>query len=112
MPVLAPETSLETGLVAAYTAADSGGDTFVNDGKTLLHLKNTDGSPTTVTVTAESSSLEVPGYGTVTKADAVTVQAATTEEFLGPFPVIAFGRVCAVGYSSVTALTVAVVRLP
>lgn len=111
MPVLAPEKIDEDGLVATYTSADAGGDTFVNDGRTVLNLKNTDASPTTVTVTAESASTEKPGYGTLTKADAVTVMAATTEEFLGPFPVIAFGRICAVGYSSVTALTVAVLRV-
>lgn len=111
MPVLAPEKIDENGLLATYTAADAGGDTFVNDGRTVLHMKNTDASPTTVTVTAETATTEKPGYGTLTKANAVTVMAATTEEFLGPFPAIAFGAVGAVTYSSVTALTVAVLKI-
>lgn len=111
MPVLAPEKIDEDGLVATYTSADAGGDTFVNDGRTVLHLKNTDASPTTVTVTAETASTEKPGYGTLTKANAVTVMAATTEEFLGPFPGIAFGAVASITYSSVTALTVAVLKI-
>ncbi len=111
MPLLATEKSDEDGLVATYTAAAAGGDTFVNDGRTILHLKNTDGSPTTVTVTAETPTTQKPGYGTLTKADAVTIMAATSEEFLGPFPGIAFGKVGVISYSSVTALTVAVLGL-
>ena len=111
MPLLATEKIDEDGLVATYTAADVGGDTIVNDGRTVLHLKNTDASPTTVTVTAETATTEKPGYGTLTKANAVTVMAATSEEFLGPFPAIAFGTVGVISYSSVTALTVAVLRI-
>ena len=112
MPVLAPQKIDEDGLLATYTAADVGGDTFVNDGRTVLHLKNTDASTTTVTVTAETATTEKPGFGTLTKANAATTVAATTgEEFLGPFPGIAFGATGVVTYSSVTALTVAVLRI-
>ncbi len=112
MPLLATEKIGESGLTATYTAADVGGDTIVNDGRTFLHLKNTDASPATVTVTAEIATTEKPGYGTLTKANAaVTVPATTGERFLGPFPAIAFGRVGVLSYDSVTALTVAVLRI-
>lgn len=113
MPALATETIDEDGLEATYNTADAGGDTFTNDGKTFLHLKNTDASPSTVTVAAAVSSTEKPGFGTLSKADAQVVVAATNgEEFLGPFPSSAFGPNPSIAYSSVTALTVAVLRIP
>lgn len=112
MPLLAVEKVVESGLIATYTAADAGGDTFINDGRTILNVKNASGSPITVTVAVESASTEKAGYGTVTKAAAVAVIAATTgEEFMGPFPGTAFGVLCAVTYSDVTTLTVAVLKI-
>ena len=38
-----------TALTAAYSAVDAVGDKFVNDGRTIVAFKNTDGSPVTVT---------------------------------------------------------------
>ncbi len=111
MPLLAREQIDEDGLVATYNAADVGGDTFDNDGRTVLHIKNGGGGPLTVTVTAESATTRKPGYGQLTKANAETAVAAAGEEFLGPFPTIAFGVVGAITYSGVTSLTLAVLRI-
>lgn len=111
MPALDTQTIAEDGLDASYDSADAGGDTFDNDGRTFLHLKNTDASPSTVTVAPTTSSTSKPGFGVLTKADAEVIVGATDEAFLGPFPVSAFGVVSGVAYSSVTALTVAVLRI-
>lgn len=110
MPLIPTETVVESGLDATYTAADVGGDTIVNDGRTILHLKNTDAAPSTVTVTAENTSTSKPGWGDLAKANAQVVVPATDERFLGPFPPNAFGQVGVLSYSSVTALTIAVLR--
>ena len=111
MALIAAEKILESGLTATYTAANAGGDTIANDGRVFLHLKNADASATTVTVTTKTATTEKPGFGTLTKANAVTTIAATSDEFLGPFPAIAFGLVGAITYTSVTSLTVAVLRI-
>ena len=111
MPALAPEKVTEAGLVATYTAANAGGDTFENDGKTIIHAKNGSGSPITVTVAAETAATEKAGFGTLTKANAAMSVAAGGEEFLGPFPTIAFGRIADLTYSDVTSLTIAVLRI-
>ncbi|MGH7954754.1 MAG: hypothetical protein ACREOZ_02210 [Gloeomargaritales cyanobacterium] len=38
-----------TGLTAAYSAVTSGGDSFINDGRTVVAFKNTDAGAVTVT---------------------------------------------------------------
>ncbi len=111
MPLLPTEKIVESGLIATYTAADVGGDTFKNDGLTILHVKNDSVSPITVTVTAEQPTTEKPGFGTLSKSDAVAVIGATSDEFIGPFPGIAFGLLGAITYTDVTTLTVAVLRI-
>ncbi len=37
---------------AGFVSADAGGDTFTNDGKTMLYAKNTSGAGRTITVAA------------------------------------------------------------
>lgn len=110
MPLIATQTIDEDGLDATYSSADVGGDTFVNDTKTFLHLKNGDASPTTVTVAAAVSTTQKPGFGELSKADAQVVVGATDEAFLGPFPASAFGPTPGIAYSSITSLTLAVLR--
>lgn len=111
MPALTPEQVLESGLAATYNTPDIGGDTIENDGKTILHVINADASPTTVTVAAETATTRKPGFGQLTKPNAESIVAAGTDEFIGPFPTIAFGRVAAIAYTNVTAITVAVLRV-
>jgi hypothetical protein len=105
----------ESGLTATYNAANAGGDEFVNDGMIILHIKNTDGSEHTVTVTAQNTSETVPGYGSMTKSNAsVAVPATTGERFLGPFPIRGFNDTngkCQITYTSATGMTVAVLRV-
>jgi len=50
----------------ALTAAASGGDTFVNDGKTILEITNGDASPMTLTITGQNcifKDVVVSNYG-------------------------------------------------
>lgn len=111
MPLLPRETIDENGLLATYTAADVGGDTFDNDGDTFLHVKNGGGAPITVTVTPEQPTTRKSGFGQLTKPNAEVTIAAAGDQFLGRFPTIAFGRVGAVTYSAVSSVTVAVLRI-
>lgn len=116
MATLTVQDSSESGTTPTFNGAAGGGDQFANNGKVLLWLKNTDGSTATVTVTAQQASVSKPGFGSLTKSNAaVTVPATTGERVLGPFPIDAFNNSsgnCLITYDSVTALTVAVIRLP
>ena len=111
MALLATQKIDEDGLVASYAAATGGGDSFVNDGRIVLHAKNGSGGALTVTVAAENATTEKPGYGTLTKANSAVAVGATAEAFLGPFPTIAFGVATEITYSGVTSLTIAVLRI-
>lgn len=89
---------------ASGTAASAGGDTFVNDGKTLFLVKNGSASPITVSFTIVSAV-----DGVTPAAKQVTVPATTTS-VIGPFPGNVYsdpvtGNV-AVAYSAVTTVTV------
>jgi hypothetical protein len=109
MPLLTPQTVSLAGLTPTYGAAAA--STTVPCGeRTFLHIKNTSGTPTTVTLT---STARVRGQ---LAADlVVTVPATTGEKLIGPIPAELFADPvsgnCAVGYSSTTSLTVACLRI-
>src|SRR5262245_4469467 len=88
---------------SAYVACAGGGDTFVNDGKTFFHVKNTNAA--TRTVTANSVTACDQGFD----HDIAYVVGATTGEcFAGPFPTARFGTTVTLTYSAVTNLVIAV----
>ena len=97
-------------LTPTFVAAAGGGDTFVNDGRSMIYVKNGDASPITVTITTPISL-----RGGIAVDDPETTVPATDEEIIGPFAPTLFnasdGSGVAVGYSAVTSVTVAVIRL-
>lgn len=107
------------GLQYTYAAVASGGDTFANDGNTVLLVKNANAATRTVTADAVAS-LDKPGFGTVPIADSVlTVPGSGTNGGLamwGPFPPDRFnnsnGAVSLTYSDSGADLTIAVVRVP
>lgn len=98
-----------TGDSKAYVAGASGGDTFTNDGRTVLHAKNTSGGAITVTV----DSVQLCSFG-VDHNPSVAVAATTGDEIIGPFNVARFGSTVSVTYSAnpPTGLTVAAIQVP
>ncbi len=97
-------------LTPTFVAAAGGGDTFVNDGRIMLYVKNGDASPITVTITTPTTL-----RGGIAVEDPPTTVPATSEEIIGPFDPTLFnatgGTGVAVAYSAVTSVTVAVIRL-
>ncbi len=113
MATLTVQNAAEGGGITFQTAA-GGGDTFPNDGKTILVFWNDDASLAVVTCTAQDTTAAGVGFGSVTKADAVQSIEANTADVMGPFPTTAFNTAAghvAVTYSSVTDLDVAAVRV-
>ena len=115
MATFTVESSDEDGLAATYNSAASGGDQFANDGRIVLHIKNTNASARTVTVTAQNTSIPKRGFGNLTKSNAaVSVPGTTGERFLGPFPMDAFNDAsgnCQITYTAETGVTVAVIKI-
>lgn len=106
MAELTVQVIAQAGLNPSYGAAAAGGDTFENDGKTYLHVKNGGAGSITVTVDADkncdqgfdhNASVAVPAGG---------------ERIIGPFPLHQYPAKPSVTYSGVTSVTVAAVRLP
>lgn len=104
MAELTVQKVLLGGLDPVYSAADVLGDTFANDGKLFLHVKNGDASPKTVTI----DSVAQCSHG-FDHDIAVTIP-ASDEKLIGPFPAYRFndanGKV-KVTYSAITSVTVA-----
>lgn len=98
-----------TGLTPAYTACTAGGDEFVNSGREFIHVKNGHTSPQTVTVNSQEACDQGADH------DIVVSVTNAEERMIGPFPKGRFddtaGKV-QLTYSGVTALTIAVVRVP
>ena len=109
MAELSVQVSDIDGLEASYVAAAAGGDTFKNDGKTVLHVKNGSGGDITLTFTPPGT---VAGVAIENPTCLVT---AGEERFCGPFEPSVFNNssgLLAVGYSGVTSLTIAAIRVP
>lgn len=102
------ETSAVIGgavLDTTLNTAAGGGDTVANDGRVMLVVTNGDASPTTLTVAGGTDKRTGQGYD-----DSAYIIAAGDTAVLGPFHVDVFGATLNLTYSSVTSLTVGVVR--
>jgi hypothetical protein len=110
MAELTVQQITETGGAATYVSAASGGDTANNNGHLFLHIKNGGGSEITVTVTAQTTTVDSGAYGDLTKANATIAVAASGEAFIGGFAPAAFndgnGEI-AITYTAVTSVTIA-----
>ncbi len=97
------------GIMPSYAACAAGGDEFVNSGRDFIHIKNGHTSPQTVTVNSQAPCDQGVDH------DAAVVVTNAQERMIGPFPKNRFddaGGKVQLTYSGVTALTIAVVRVP
>jgi hypothetical protein len=100
--------ALSTSLTPSYAAAAGGGDDFVNNGRTFLHIKNGSGAPIVATV----DSLVNCSQGSDHNID-ITIPAGS-EEMCGPFNTGRFNDAdskVSITYDGVTSLTVAAIAL-
>jgi hypothetical protein len=96
-----------TGDSKAYVTP-ANGDTFPNDGHTVLHVKNANASPCVVTI----DSVRPCDQG-VDHNPAPSVAATTGDEIIGPFPIARFGgTVTVISYSVTASVLVAAISVP
>jgi hypothetical protein len=96
-----------TGDTKAYVTP-ANGDTFVNDGKTFLHVKNANAGTCTVTIASAVNCNQGVNHPNV-----VVVAATTGDEIIGDFDPARFGSTVTVTSYSVTAsVLVAAIRHP
>lgn len=109
MAVLTVQQAALAGLNPSYAAASASGDSFPNDGRTLLHVKNTNAAARTVTVTSQKTA----SPGLTPANNAVSVPATTGERFIGPFDPTIWNDVngnLQITYSAETGVTIAALR--
>lgn len=117
MALLTLQTPAETGTTLTYASCTGGGDTFANNGKVYLHIKNASGGSITVTIAKTSSAtVNDPVLGILTKADVAVAIGAGAEKMIGPFKPDAFNATAGTGlvsitYSGVTSLTIAAIQV-
>lgn len=105
MAILTVQKPSLAGVAPTYEAADAAGDSFPNNGSTMVHVKN--GGAAAITVTIDSA--KACSYGFDHNIDVVI--AAGAEVMLGPFPQARFNDTAQrtnLSYSAVTSVTVAV----
>lgn len=112
MAILVPTAPTLEGVALGAVAADVGGDSFPNTGKTLFYVKNGSGASITATFDAPNAD----NFGIVNDAhDQAVAVAAGAERLIGPFPKHRFNDAnerVQVAYSGVTSLTVAPIEPP
>lgn len=107
MAAIAPVTAVPGGATVTPASAAGGGDTFVNNGKTLFRVTNGGGSSVTVTFTAQNN-YTMDGITLSSTNIAVAVAAGATK-VCGPFPPQIFNNssgIVTVSYSAATSVTV------
>ena len=87
MATIAARKIVEGGLAASLSTAATGGDEFTNTGIEFIRIQNSHASVAyTVRITAQTTSIKHPTYGTVNKSNTdVTVAASGGEAYIGPF---------------------------
>jgi len=64
-----------------FTAAASGGDTILNDDRSLLVIRNTGEASRTVTIAVQNATQKSEGSGTITFSDMTITIDATANEY-------------------------------
>jgi hypothetical protein len=113
MATLTTQVINRSGLAPTYAAATGGGDAMSCGAGMFLHVKNTGGSPITVTLAVPASRTFEPNVAITSPT--VSVPATTGDRMIGPVDSVTFQdpttSLCTVTYSGVTGLTVAAVQL-
>jgi hypothetical protein len=110
MATLSPQTIVYTGLIPTYAAAASGGDQFLNDGRTFIQLKNTNAGNRTVTIVTQATAA-----GRAIADDAVVIPLTVGDKMIGPFPTGIYNDAngyVQLTYDAVTDVTIGVFKLP
>lgn len=97
-----------SGTALSFVAADSNGDTFVNQGNVFIYIKN--GGETEITVTTVAQKKCNQGH----LHDSTITVPAGDDRIVGPFEVDRFNsdtNVAKITYSAVDSVTVAAIRL-
>tara|TARA_R110002020_G_scaffold2793_7_gene13102 strand:+ start:507 stop:866 length:360 start_codon:yes stop_codon:yes gene_type:complete len=101
MATLTVQTINDAGSSPTFSAADAGGDQFVNTGNQVIVIDNTDGGDECiVTVTAEVTSIDLKQFGTVTKANTTLTVAAGAIATIGGLYTAIFND--GTGYAQIT----------
>lgn len=106
MPALPIQTISQAGNTPTFTAV-SASDTFANDGKTMIVVKNASGAGLNVTPAPSVAC----NQGVVHAGVPISVPAGT-EKWIGPFRTDIFGEVVTVAFSAQTSITAAPIRQP
>lgn len=113
MAALTVQTAAPSGTSFTTASAAGGGDTFVNNGKTLFYINNGHSGSQTATFTAQNN-ITIDGQSLAVEDLAVAVPAGEAK-IIGPFPPQIFNNssgAVAVTYSGVTSLTVRPLSMP
>lgn len=89
MATLTSTQITEEGIAVSGTTLDAS-NTFTNTGKEFIYYTNSSGVSKTITVTAQTTSVDDPIYGELTKANATLVVANGATALIGPFAVEAY----------------------
>lgn len=110
MAALTIQTTSQAGITPTYAAAAAGGDTVVNNGRVVLHVKNGYTSPQTVTIASKAQAT----VG-LARADRSVAVPNASERIIGPFEVQIWNNDTGqieLTYSGVTSLTIAAIQIP
>lgn len=104
MAVIVPIVPGFVGASEGFVAATGGGDTFPNDGHTMLHVKNGGGAPINVTIDSKVACNQGTDH------DVVVAVPAAGDRVIGPFSQDRFGTDVNITYSGVVTVTVAAIK--
>ena len=86
MATIAARKIVEGGLAGSLSTAATGGDEFTNTGIEFVRIRNDHASTAyTVRITAQTTSIKHPTYGTVTKSNTDISVAPSADAYIGPF---------------------------
>lgn len=109
MSLRTPQVIITEGITPALTAAEAGGDEWVNSGREFIHVKNS-GAETTVIINSQALCDQGVDHDIT-----VTIPLTTGWKMIGPFPKNRWNDTAGkvqLTYGDHTNLTIGIVRLP
>lgn len=92
MAELTVQNITQSGITPTFSEASATGDVMSNDGASFIYVKNGSGSSLSITITAQTTAVNIEAFGQLTASNTVMSIATNSEGIIGPFPTFIFNN--------------------
>ena len=92
MAELTVQNITQSGITPTFSSASGSGDVMSNDGASFIYVKNGSGESLSVTITAQTTTVNIEAFGQLPASNTVMSISSGSEGIIGPFPTFIFNN--------------------